>query len=105
MKNFEWEPYPSMTKLSYRAGLSQTGQLQVGFRSFICRNNDASKHCRCWQVIALQGVVMRIFPRGHIKETRSDVVAISQSASSFSFSLTEEKILEITIGTGFPSWK
>lgn len=34
------------------------------------------------------GVVIRIFPNGHINETRSIVVAISQSASSFNFSLT-----------------
>lgn len=34
------------------------------------------------------GVVIRIFPSGHISDTRSSVVAISQSASSFSFSMT-----------------
>ena len=35
-----------------------------------------------------QGVVILIFPKGQIKETRNIVVAISQSASSLSFSLT-----------------
>lgn len=34
------------------------------------------------------GVVIRIFPSGHISDTRNSVVAMSQSASSFSFSLT-----------------
>lgn len=38
---------PSMTRLSYKAGLSQTGQFQVGFLSFICKNRYASKHWRC----------------------------------------------------------
>lgn len=28
--------YPSITKFSYKAALSQTGQFHVGFRSFIC---------------------------------------------------------------------
>lgn len=42
-------------------------------------------------VAYLHGVVMRIFPNGHTNETRSIVVAISQSASSFNFSLTEMK--------------
>lgn len=46
--------YPSMTRVSYTAGLSQTGQFHVGFRSFICRNREASKHCRCEQVDALR---------------------------------------------------
>lgn len=36
----------------------------------------------------LHGVAIRIFPRGQTKETFNIVVAISQSASSFNFSLT-----------------
>lgn len=83
------QSYPSITRLSYRAGLSHTGQFQVGLRSFICRNKDASKHCKWPQVCGLQGVVMRILPNGHISETRKLVVAISQSPSSLSFSLTK----------------
>lgn len=91
------------------AALSQTGQFQVGLRSFICRYSDASKHCKCEHVDDLQemkkhiksndlfmasdckylqGVAMRIFPNGQTRETFNIVVAISQSASSFSFSLT-----------------
>ena len=41
---------------------------------------------------ARQGVVIRILPRGHTRDTRNDVVAISQSASSDSFSFTETDI-------------
>lgn len=37
------------------------------------------------------GVAMRIFPSGHIRDTRNSVVAISPSASSFNFSLTKIK--------------
>lgn len=40
-------------------------------------------------VVHLHGVVIRIFPNGHINDTRNMVVAISQSASSCNFSLTE----------------
>lgn len=85
--------YPSITKLSYSDGLSHTGQLQVGFLSFICRNNEASKHCRWLQVIDLHGVVILIFPNGHIRDTFKDVVAISQSPSSLNFSLTKTELI------------
>lgn len=81
--------YPSITKCSYVAGLSQTGQFHVGFRSFICRYSDASKHCKCEQDFERHGVDIRIFPSGHMSDTRSSVVAISQSASSCSFSRTK----------------
>lgn len=40
------DTYPSITSFSYNAGLSQTGQFHVGLRSFICKYNDASKHCK-----------------------------------------------------------
>lgn len=81
--------HPSITKFSYVAGLSQTGQFHVGFRSFICRYSDASKHCKCEQDFERHGVDIRIFPSGHMSDTRSSVVAISQSASSCSFSRTK----------------
>lgn len=60
--------------------------LKIKKKSIVGINNNlniANRH----------GVDIRIFPNGHISETRSIVVAISQSASSFSFSLTlmEEK--------------
>lgn len=70
------------------AGLSQTGQFQVGLRSFICRYKLASKHCRCEQVEARHGRSIFILPNGQLRDTLSIVVAISQSASSVSFSLT-----------------
>lgn len=79
-----------MTSDSYTADLSHTGQFHVGLRSFICRYSDASKHCRCEQVDARHGVVMRILPSGQTSDTFSMVVAMSQSASSFSFSRTTE---------------
>lgn len=41
-------------------------------------------------MLARQGIIIRIFPRGHMREHRRDVVAISQSASSWSFSLTRK---------------
>ena len=44
------------------AGLSQTGQVQVGFFSFIIRKREASKHCRWSQVVGRQGIDIRIFP-------------------------------------------
>lgn len=42
---------------------------------------------------------MRIFPNGQISETRSIVVAISQSASSFNFSLTVFKCISQLISS------
>lgn len=40
---------------------------------------------------------MRIFPNGQTRDTLSDVVAISQSASSLSFSLTGKQCERISI--------
>ena len=37
--------YPSTMRSSYLAGLSHTGQVQVGFFSFIIKKSEASKHC------------------------------------------------------------
>lgn len=89
--------YPSITNLSNVAGLSQTGHIQVGFLSFICKYNEASKHCRCVHVQGLHGVVILIFPRGHRRDTLREVVAISLSASSLSFSLTVIKKINYTL--------
>jgi hypothetical protein len=41
--------------------------------------------------MARHGVVILIFPRGQIRETLKHVVVISESASSFSFSLTKKR--------------
>lgn len=54
-------PYPSIVRSSKGAGLSQTGQVHVGFFSFICRKKTASKHCRWAQVKTRQGTPSRIF--------------------------------------------
>lgn len=54
-------PYPSMVSSSKGAGLSQTGQVHVGFFSFICRKKTASKHWRWAQVRTRHGTPSRIF--------------------------------------------
>lgn len=64
----------------------------MDFLSFICKNKDASKHCKCKQVAGRHGHNIRIFPKGQTRETRNDVVAISQSRSSRNFSFTEKKM-------------
>ena len=73
--------YPSTMRLSYKAGPSQTGHCQVGLRSFICRNNIASKHCRWSHVVGRQGIDILILPRGQATVTFKLVVAISSSSS------------------------
>lgn len=78
---------PSMTRDEKVAGRSHTGQIQVGFFSFICRYSDASKHCRCEHVSARHGMPMRILPSGHMRDPRRLVVAISESGSCCNFSL------------------
>lgn len=60
-KNFKLT-YPSIIRCSYGAFLSQTGQTQVGFFSFIWIYRVASKHCRWEHVRARHGIVSRIFP-------------------------------------------
>ena len=44
------------------AALSQTGQIQVDFFSFIIRKVEASKHCRCVHVLARDGIDILILP-------------------------------------------
>lgn len=61
-------PYPSIVSSSKGAGLSQTGQVHVGFFSFICRKKTASKHCRWAQVKTRQGTPSRIFTNCKIRE-------------------------------------
>lgn len=65
----------------------RTGRSSVNVMFGKMRTRD---WCVCWRAMIAyrHGVVIRIFPKGQIKETRSIVVAISQSASSFNFSLT-----------------
>lgn len=50
-----------MVSSSKGAGLSQTGQVHVGFFSFICRKKTASKHWRWAQVRTRHGTPSRIF--------------------------------------------
>ncbi len=108
--------YPSIVRSSKGAGLSHTGQVHVGFFSFICRKKTASKHCRWAQVSTRHGTPSLIFTsciektlirsisvvpqlRVHIKDknktltgqmrdTRRPVVAISLSGSKRSLSWT-----------------
>lgn len=54
-------PYPSIVSSSKGAGLSHTGQVHVGFFSFICRKKTASKHWRWAQVKTRHGTPSRIF--------------------------------------------
>lgn len=68
--------YPSITSVSYSAGLSQTGQFQVGLRSFICKNNDASKHCKCKHVDALWN---RVNDNGNINIQQYNSIKRKQS--------------------------
>lgn len=53
--------YPSIVRSSNGAGLSHTGQVHVGFFSFICRKKTASKHCRWAQVSTRHGTPSLIF--------------------------------------------
>ena len=92
-----YQTYPSITKLSYKAGLSQTGHVQVGFLSFICKKREASKHCRWLHVSDRHGRIIRIFPKGHKREHRSELVAISHSPSSRNFCLTENYFLSLML--------
>merc|ERR1719270_1128839 len=78
--------YPSKMRSSYFAGPSQTGQVHVGFFSFIIKNREASKHCKWSQVVGRQGIDILIFPRGQLTVTFKLVVAMP-SSSSVSFFL------------------
>lgn len=70
--------------------IAYTGQSRYRYREQTI-NGKFGSHVRKMAMgkIYRHGVVIRIFPSGHISDTRSSVVAISQSASSFSFSITE----------------
>lgn len=59
-----------MVSSSKGAGLSQTGQVHVGFFSFICRKNTASKHWRWAQVRTRHGTPSRIFTSWIERETQ-----------------------------------
>lgn len=68
-------PYPSIVSSSKGAGLSHTGQVHVGFFSFICRKKTASKHWRWAQVKTRHGTPSRIFTsweRERTKRVKSD---------------------------------
>ena len=75
--------YPSMMSSSKGAGLSQTGQVHVGFFSFICRKKTASKHWRWAQVKTRHGTPSRIFTNWEIeKEKHTEVIKLySRSVS------------------------
>jgi len=51
--------HPSMMRVLWSAGLSQTGHSHVDFFSFICRNVAASKHCRWWHRLDRHGMDIR----------------------------------------------
>ena len=77
-----------MTRFSYNASLSHTVHNQVGSFSLIWMHTEASKLCRWQHLEACQGVVIRMWLRGHPRDTMNSVVAISWTASSqrhFSF--------------------
>merc|ERR1719323_1114500 len=78
--------YPSKMRSSYFAGPSQTGQVHVGFFSFIIKNREASKHWRWSQVVGLHGIDILILPSGQLTVTFKLVVAMP-SSSSVSFFL------------------
>merc|ERR1719208_191389 len=86
--NNKHTPHMQLSKMrsSYFAGPSQTGQVHVGFFSFIIKNREASKHCRWSQVVGRQGIDILIFPSRQLTVTFKLVVAMP-SSSSVSFFL------------------
>lgn len=62
------------------------------------------KNCNSWiNGFTHHGVVIRILPNGQISDTRSIVVAISESSSSFNFSLTASIAIRISKNLKFHS--
>jgi hypothetical protein len=71
--------YSSTAKVSKGAGLSHSGQSQVGPCSCICRYDVASKHWMCLQDTERQGRSILSVESGHFKDKTIDVSSTSRS--------------------------
>lgn len=89
-------PYPSIVSSSKGAGLSHTGQVQVGFFSFICRKKTASKHWRWAQVRTRHGTPSRIFTSW--REERTKLSVFKRKSETSTEVNTDCKISQILTG-------